>query len=174
MARVTGPIPWNLPTGRRSAKTGWLVLLFAAVYMGVLIYGAIPRRIYAVGGDTFHLQQVSWGRLAAMGVGLGVIALGAVIIIRTARHPIVVDREGITDTAVLRGRVPWSVVKDVALDGSEQSGYRLVLTLAGANATTLMRVDLGGVDHAPSAVFGEVFDTWRAATGRTQRPAGDA
>jgi hypothetical protein len=158
---------------KRSAKTGWLVLLFAAAYMGVLVYGAVPIRIHAVGGDTFQLQQVSWGRLAAMAVGLGVIALGAVMIIRTARHPIVVEPEGITDTAVLRDRVPWSVVKDIALDGSEQAGYRLVLTLAGATAATLMRVELDGLDRSPSAVFGEVFDVWRAATGRDQRPTGD-
>jgi len=159
-------------TYRRSAKMGWLVLLFAVAYLGVMIYGAIPTDIQPVGlGDqTVRFQQVSAGRLVAVAIGVAVLALGAVIIVRRSRHPIVVEREGITDTAALPGRIPWTAVHDVALDGSEQTGYRLLLTVAGANGTAQVRVELEGVGDSPSAVFSQAFDAWRAATGPTRSP----
>jgi len=156
---------------KRSAKTGWLVLLFAAAYMAVLVYGVIPFRLHRLDGDTFVVQQVSWGKMIGGGLGLAFLALGAVIVIRTERHPIVIDGDGIRDTAAFPDRIPWKIVEDVALDGSEQTGYRLLLTIAGPKGTALVRVDLGGLAYNPSAVFGEVFDTWRGATGRARTSA---
>ncbi|HXU00440.1 MAG TPA: hypothetical protein VN903_05580 [Polyangia bacterium] len=158
-------------TYKRSAKTGWLLLLFAAAYLSILIYGVIPFRVHSVGGDTIVFQHVSWGKLIGVGIGLAFLSLGAVMIIRTARHSIVVDADGIRDTAAYPDRVPWRIVQDVALDGSEQTGYRLLLTVVGAQGPLQMRVELGGLAYNPSAVFGEVFDAWRAATGRTRTSA---
>jgi hypothetical protein len=154
-------------TYKRSAKLGWLVLLFAAAYVAVMIYGAIPTDIRAVGGKTIRIQQVSRLRLAAAAVGLGVLALGATIIVRRSRHPIVVAPDGITDTAAVAERVPWSAVQDVTLDGSEKAGYWLILTLAGPKAMP-MRIELEGVGPSPSVVYNDVFDSWRAATGRAK------
>jgi hypothetical protein len=158
-------------TYRRSAKTGWLLLLFAAAHLTVLVYGVIPFRLHGLAGDTIVVQQVSWGKLIGVGIGLAVLSVGAAIIIRTARHPIVVDGEGITDTAAFPDRIPWKSVRDIALDGSEQSGHRLLLTIVGATGTAQVRVELGGLAYNPSAVFGEVFDTWRNATGRARTSA---
>ena len=154
---------------KRSAKLGWLVLLFAAAYVGVMIYGAIPTDVHAIDGKTIRIQQVSWVRLGAAAIGLGVLALGAVMIVRRARHPIVVEPEGITDTAAFADRVPWSAVRDVTLDGSEKAGYWLLLTLVGPKATVPMRIELEGVGSSPSVVYSDVFDAWRAATGRAKR-----
>jgi hypothetical protein len=158
-------------TYKRSAKLGWLVLLFAVAYVAIMVYGAIPADIrpIAPGGKAIRIQHVSWVRLAAAAVGLGVVALGATMIIKRARRPIVVEPDGITDTAAFADRVPWRAVKDVTLDGSEQAGYRLILALVGPTAAVPMTIELEGVDVSPSVVYRDVFDTWRGATGRAKR-----
>jgi hypothetical protein len=153
-------------TYRRSAKEGWFVLVLGAVYMAFNIYAALPTTVSGFGGELIRIQQLSWTRVVALGIGVAFLAVGAVIIIRRARHAIVVDAEGITDTAVFADRVPWKAVQNVSLDGSRGAGYRLVLALTGPPGTAPMCVELQGLAQSASVVFQDAFDTWRAALRR--------
>ena len=143
-----------------------MVLGYGVGFMALNVYGALPTTIRGLGGEQIRIQHLTWGRVVAFGVCLAFLALGAVIIIRRARHRIVVDAEGITDTAVFAERVPWKAVQNVALDGSQQTGYRLVLALTGPPGTAPMRVELQGLAHNASVVFQDAFDSWRAALRR--------
>jgi hypothetical protein len=64
------------------------------------------------------------------------------------------------------------VIDNVEL-GTFGQTYQLVLTIAGPPQAKMI-VNVDDLPDSPSAVFGEVFDAWRAATGRTQRPFRDA
>jgi len=153
-------------TYRRSAREGWVTLVLGAAFMAFNVYGALPTYVHGLGGEQIRIQNLTWGRVVAIGMAVAFLAVGAIIIIRRARHAIVVDAEGITDTAVFADRVPWKAVQNVALDGSQGTGYRLVLALAGPPGTAPMRVELQGLAQSASVVFQDAFDSWRAALRR--------
>ena len=50
-----------------------------------------------------------------------------------------------------------------------RAAHTLVLTITGPPKAKMV-VEVTGLPESPSAIFGEVFDAWRAATGRTQKP----
>ena len=149
---------------KRSAKAGWITLGFGAAMLSLWL---IPGLLF--GGSI--LPQVSWGVVFAL-VVIAVMTLGGVLIIRTARHKITVDSEGITDLAAYPGgRVPWRVIENIELTTWGQA-YNLTLTISGPPQAKMM-VDVDGLTESPSVAFGEIFEAWRAATGRTQRPFRD-
>lgn len=147
---------------KRSAKAGWICLGFVAAFLSLYLLPSI-----LLGG---HLPPMSWG-LAVAFVVMAFIALGGLLLIRTARHTITVDSDGITDLAAYPGgRVPWRVVENIEFGGPLQA-HSVVLTITGPPKAKMI-VDVDGLPENPSAIFGEIFDAWRAATGRTQRPFG--
>jgi hypothetical protein len=107
---------------RPKARYAWF-LGFAALGIGVIVIGIVSA------GN----PNDAWVPVIMSGLGLGMIALGAVAL----RWAIVADREGVTITNLRRRTIPWVELEDVLLVKVESDldlGFHhlLFLTCAGA------------------------------------------
>src|SRR5690349_14246154 len=139
-------------TFRRTTWRVWGTLGFSVAALGFLAYASRPTIVHDAFGRPVEMGSPVGGvELAILAVVFGAAALGAILLLRTARHRISVNAEGFQDASTgIARRIPWAEIVDLTLSGSERRGFELVVERRGAPA---LHIGLNGIEGGPQPVM---------------------
>ena len=149
---------------RRTTWRAWLFLLLSvAALAATMVAAALTSELTTADGRTIRLQFLGGWKLGVFLVLWGSLLVWSVQHLRLARRfVIVVSATGLGNSSP--GGVaplPWGKVADLDLIGTEQTGYRLKVTLAEGAEEMVEEIDLEGIEPGPEGVFQAALERWQ-------------